>query len=96
MNFQEKIEAAALAKGWRDEDLEACFIEGAQCALDLMIEEVYFLFNALDKIAKHDTLDGEKYNNHIQAYEGVVQFAKNAADKWVAIVSKNEKDNRKN
>lgn len=34
------------------------------------------LIEALIKIRDHDTIDGAKYNNHADAYLGVVDFAR--------------------
>lgn len=36
------------------------------------------LIEDLRKIANHETLDGDKYNNYEQAYLGVVEFAAKA------------------
>ena len=36
------------------------------------------LIEDLRKIANHETLDGDKYNNYEQAYFGVVEFAAKA------------------
>lgn len=36
------------------------------------------LIEDLRKIANHETLDGDKYNNYGQAYFGVVEFAAKA------------------
>lgn len=44
-------------------------------------EIIAVLFEALKAIKDHDTLDGDKYNNHQDAYYGVVEFADNKLQK---------------
>lgn len=41
-------------------------------------KRVELLEKALRDIAEHNTLNGNKYNNHVAAYEGVVEFAAKA------------------
>jgi len=49
--------------------------------IEKLKEENKEMRGCLENIANHNTLDGEKYNNYSNAYQGVVQYAKEFLDK---------------
>lgn len=51
---------------------------GAELFIKTRNERIEHLEKALRDIAEHNTLNGNKYNNHVAAYEGVVEFAAKA------------------